>query len=508
MPINKYIIALSIILGIASFLRFYSLSNVPPGLWPDEAINANTALQIKDTKNFQLFYPENHGREGLFFLLIAFIFKLFKPSIWSFKLISALIGILTVLGQYLFSLEFFRQTNWQEKKAKTMALLSAFFLATSFWHINFSRIGFRAIMAPFVLVFSFYFFFRGLRTKKIWSFLFSGMIFGIGFYSYISFRLAVLILGFALLYWFFVSYKEKWVKKYIISCIFLFLGALIIALPIGIYFLQNPGDFISRAMEVSVFAQKSPALAFIKSLGTHLAMFNFFGDSNWRHHFAGFPQLNPAVGIFFLVAIIYSLRKRGTYTLLPVWIFCLLLPSMMTIEGIPHALRSICVIPAVYLLSGLGGYLLYQRLAQVWKQKNYNFMVLKGVTAVFLLATAICAFVMYFKIWANRPELENAFTVRFMDVGRELNKMSEETRKFVIKNEGDLPAEVPKFIQRTEGRSDAFYLNPDQIAKVNFLPNDVVIIMNKEKYVLDPILEKFPNSILEEQKRIWKLKIK
>ncbi len=508
---KKTLLFLLLILTAACFFRLWQLDSIPPSLWPDEAINANTAFEIKDTGSFKVFYPDNHGREGLFFLLISFAFSIFGISIWSFKLTSAVAGIITVFGQYLFSLEFFRLAKWKEKSAKITALVSSFFLAISFWHINFSRIGFRAILAPLVLVFSFYFFFRGLRTKKIWNFLFSGLFFGIGFHTYISFRLAVFLLGFALFFWFFISIKENWKKKYFLSVSLLLVATFIVALPIGIYFLENPEHFVSRALGVSIFDQESPVKEFFKSLAKHLAMFNFSGDLNWRHNFSAMPQLFFSAGILFIVGIIHSLarllrgksKNRGCYAFLFVWLFALLLPSALTTEGIPHALRTICLIPVAYLFAGLGAYLIYKWLASLWERKKWNIFILRLAIIIFFIASVFSTFVFYFIAWANHPALEEAFTKRFADVGYELNALPEETRKFVIKSEGDLPIEIPKFIQRTQNRQEAIYLNPEQIAETGFSPGDFIFTMNKEVYFLDSIRERFPTGILYEKELIW-----
>jgi len=500
---KKTFLFLLVILAIAAFFRLWQLDSIPPSLWPDEAINANTAVNILDSKTFQVFYPENHGREGFFFLLISFAFSAFGISVWSFKLVPALAGILTVLGQYFLALELFRK--------KSVALLSAFFLAISFWHINFSRIGFRAILAPLILTFSFYFFFRGLRTKKILDFIFSGLIFGMGFHTYISFRLAVLVLAFILIFWLFVAIKENWKRKYLISAAALLFAILVTALPIGIYFLENPGDFMSRALGVSIFEQANPVKEFAKSLAIHLSMFNFAGDRNLRHNLSGFPQLSPIVGIFFLVGLFWAIRRIvislknhrasrlaeiGIFLFLFVWFFALILPSALTVEGIPHALRSIGVIPAAYLFAGIGAYLVYQ-----WAK---NKSVPKGIFFLLLAAMTFSSFVLYFIVWANSPELKSAFTTRFTDVGAELNALPAETKKYVIKNEGDLPAEVPKFIQRTAGRTDdAIYIQPEEAATIGFSPGDFIFTMNKEISFLNPVRERFPEGLLKEKERIW-----
>jgi 4-amino-4-deoxy-L-arabinose transferase-like glycosyltransferase len=58
---KKTFLFLLVILAIAAFFRLWQLDSIPPSLWPDEAINANTAVNILDSKTFQVFYPENHG---------------------------------------------------------------------------------------------------------------------------------------------------------------------------------------------------------------------------------------------------------------------------------------------------------------------------------------------------------------------------------------------------------------------------------------------------------------
>ncbi len=156
---KKAIIFLLLILLLAAVFRLWRLDSIPSGLYPDVAINGNDALDSLETGNFKVFYPENNGREGLFIWLIALSFSIFGPSIWAIKIVAAVFGILTVLGLYLLTKELFRTENSKQKivNSEIIALLSAFFLAVSFWHVNFSRIGFRAILVPFILVFGFYF---------------------------------------------------------------------------------------------------------------------------------------------------------------------------------------------------------------------------------------------------------------------------------------------------------------------------------------------------------------
>jgi predicted membrane-bound mannosyltransferase len=145
------------IIGIAIFFRFYQLELVPPGLYPDVAINGTDAIESLKTGQFKLFYPGNNGREGLFIWFDALSIYLFGAGIYALKFPAALAGTLTVIGLYLLGKELFG------KKGENAALLASFFLAVSFWPVNFSRIGFRAILVPLCLVFAFYFFTKGFR---------------------------------------------------------------------------------------------------------------------------------------------------------------------------------------------------------------------------------------------------------------------------------------------------------------------------------------------------------
>jgi len=247
-------------------------------------------------------------------------------------------------------------------------------------------------------------------------------------------------------------------------------------------------------------------------------MFNFYGDLNWRHNFAGLPQLSLITGIFFLAAVFwtifqlvrlskvdqpYRLIKIGGFLFIFVWLFSLLLPSALTIEGIPHALRSIGVIPAAYLFAGLGACLVYE-----WGKNKLGEKKIKGLFIDLLFAMILSSFILYFILWAKHPQLEDAFTKRFIDVGKELNALPPEAGKYVIKNEGDLPTEVPKFIQRTAGRKEAVYIEPWETEIIDFLPGDFVFIMNKELHFLEPLINRFPQGFLHQKERILIYEIK
>jgi len=529
MPDKKELLILFFILILAFFFRFWKLNSIPPGLYPDVAMYANDALETLKTGNFKVFYPHNFGREGLFIWLLAFSFSIFGVSIWSIKIVAAIIGILTVFGLYLLTKELFSlnsQIVEQSNSQIAIALLSSFFLATSFWHVNFSRIGFRAILLPFILVSAFYFLFRGSREKKVLNFIISGILFGLGFYTYVSYRFIVLLLPLVLICWFLIYRKQGFQRRYL-SFIFYFLFFIFFtALPIGIYFLKNPGDFIGRAAPISVFRAENPIKEFGKSLILHLGMFNFYGDPNWRHNFSGSPMLPWPVGILFLIGIILSFKeifKKSNYQsenrqslftfyFLLFTFFIMLLPGILTFEGIPHSLRVIGVIPVVYIFVALGFWWIYQKLRQNTKNKK---LLLAGCI-LFLVAVSFSEFNKYFVQWGKNKEVEEAFTKRYADIGYYLNALPENVQKYVIVNELgvpfygiSIPAQTPMFIEIVEfGQLRSIYLPAENLNQIKINQKVTVIVPLYNGKLLDELRKRFPQGQVKQEKEFWVYMIK
>lgn len=513
------IFILLLILAIAAVFRFYQLDEFPPGLYPDVAINGNEAI----TNPGKVFYPENNGREGLFINLISLSFALFGISIWSIKAVAAFFGTLTVLGTYLLTKELFSSETMKQGSNEAIALLTSFFLAISFWHVNFSRLGFRAILLPFILVFAFYFLFRGIRTKKIAHFISAGVLFGLGFYTYTSFRMAVLLLPLPILYFWFLSRAQNLQKKFLFSIFYFLLSIFIVSLPIGFYFLQHPADFASRAAPISVFAQENPLKAFGESFIRHLAMFNIYGDPNWRHNLAGSPQLLWPVGILFIIGIATAIKElikiigNKNWSLvighwssfLFAWLFIMLLPGALTYEGLPHALRTIGVIPVPYIFAAIGGW-------QVWQwisAKNVHKKLLLFFTFFFLFILAFAEYNKYFLVWGKSKEVEGAFTKYYVDIGDYLNSLPEGTKKYVIVNEPGVPVPFPNglpmpaqtvmFIEwRHPEKPQSTYLRPEELDKITSVQQFVVIPMKSDEALFGKLKQKFPKGEIKKEGEI------
>lgn len=440
---NKKILAivlLVLIIAFGFFIRVYNISEAPPGVYPDEAVNGQDALRTNETGQYQWFYPDNNGREGLFMNLIAFSFKLFGVSVLTLKLPAIIFGTLTILGAYLLATELF---------GRRVGLISSFLVAVSFWPLNFSRISFRANMLPFVLVFSFYFLFKGIRTKKWHDFAIGGIIFGIGLHTYIAFRVAPLILVAAIIV--LVLSHEKFLKNYWRPIFIFVIFTLFTSAPmLYTFFYAHPEYWTSRTSEVSIL---NPAVnqghlftTFLKTFGLSLVKYNFWGDQNWRQNYPPYPILDPLTGIAFLFGFIYLIIKSfrlivlrftrkirdpgmATYLILLAWFFAMLVPEFMGYDNNPHALRSIGTLPVTFIFAGLTFNYFLKRA----ENETYFFRKLTaGIIILMLISIGLLNPIKYFFFWANKPQTAQAFEATTADIKNYIKTLPPQREIFVV----------------------------------------------------------------------------
>jgi len=498
---------LILIILIASFLRFWDLKNTPPGLWSDEAMNGTNAIQALESGppagGWKIFYPENFGREGLFINIQALFVKALGHEPWVLRLPSAIFGLLTVFGLYFLT---------KELLSVRVALFASFFLATSFWHINFSRMGFRAIIAPFFLVWSFYFLFLAMRKHKEWIFAMAGLIFGLGAHSYIAYRVAPIIALLPL--W---RFYKNWLKdtgrplgnsvsKYCAPCLIgiLIFMAFLAALPLLWYYAQNPADFFGRTSAISIFnlpagkaGSTNPLGQFSENLVKTLGMFNFVGDFNWRHNFAGSPELWRPVGILFLVGIWLSLKKfKWPESFLLLWFGVMILPVALSNEALPHALRAIVLIPPAMIFAALG-------LDWVWANIRPR---LRIFIFIFLSAAALQAYSQYFLRWAPNFNVYQAFQTNLTEKARWLNQQPKDIKKYVITDAVDrvdmrgAPMSfqpiifiTDTFYPQKQTEKNIYYLSANNLSGIDCFGKCVIIPVESRPAIYKTIKQKIPS---------------
>jgi 4-amino-4-deoxy-L-arabinose transferase-like glycosyltransferase len=129
----------------------------------DEAYYAVDALHVLQGQH-AIFFPGNNGHEPLYIYLEAGMFKLFGVSAVTVRVLSALLGIATVLAVFWAGAEIF----WHDPApGRATGLLSALALAGLYWHISYSRGGLRVISFPLFETLAMGAVARSLRTKGL-----------------------------------------------------------------------------------------------------------------------------------------------------------------------------------------------------------------------------------------------------------------------------------------------------------------------------------------------------
>ncbi len=182
---------LTFILLLALLLRVWKLGTFPVGFTQDEAGIGYDAYSILQTGKDQwgVTLPLTLRSFGDFkFPLYSYLaipsVAVFGLNEFSVRLPNALIGTLAVFATYLMVLELSKKSPGFN--GFTLAILSAFLLAISPWHIGLSRGAFEANLTTFFIPIGLWAYLRGLTNRRYMAI--SALAFGLNLFSYYSAR--------------------------------------------------------------------------------------------------------------------------------------------------------------------------------------------------------------------------------------------------------------------------------------------------------------------------------
>lgn len=425
---------LLLLFALALAVRFYQLDTIPVGLYNDEAAYANDALRVQQGE-FAVFFESNGGREPLFIYMLALAFTLFGSTPQVIRATAALVGALTVPVTYLLvtaaarfeQADPARPVQTRPTQARWMGLLVGLFMAFSYWHISFSRLGFRAITLPLVMSLAFWFVWRAWRRLRgeprlPWSDLLAGgALLGLTLYTYTAGRMVVVLFALLALLTFVQPARlgiarERTVRATAVTA----LAAFVVALPLGLYFLAHPASFGGRASVVSIysteFAPDGPLVALGRNVLKTATMFLTTGDANARHNPAGRPAFDLLLGLWLYTGVILALvqwrRLPRIFWLL--WAALLTAPALLSAEGMPHALRTIGMLPAVYALAVGAMLWVAARLPGRWQRWHWLLPI------PFLLYSSVVGVRAYFGAWNEPERFRAAFLTDYVALGQNL----------------------------------------------------------------------------------------
>lgn len=407
------VLLLLLIVAVALGLRLYGLGEFPPGCHVDEADNGLLAQRVLKGGWFPVYTEVGNGKATLHFYLIALAFRLLGVGTWSIRVVSAVVGAVTIIPFFLLARAAF---------GPGAGLASAFVLAVSRWHITFSRIGYDAVLAIFFSVLLFLLLFLGLETGRRRYFLLGGATLGLGLYTYIAFRLIPVIVAGVLVREAAVEWKS--LRRYVPALVNGTVVALIIVAPLGVYAAFHWDIFMFRINQVYL-GTHAPGENFVPALFGNVKatalMFNVRGDANGRHNLPDAPMLDDISAALLLlgfVLLLREVRERAAFLFL-LWLGVMVLPGLLSIEA-PQALRNSGTIPAICLSIGLFG----ARFAHFMGRGRKAIWTIVGatVTAGILVGIAALNVDAYFRRQAASPRVWGSFDVRETAMGRHIGE--------------------------------------------------------------------------------------
>lgn len=376
-------------------LRFYQLGNNPPSIDWDEASIGYNAYSIFKTGADEYgnklplsFRSFDDYKPPLYVYLTVPSVVIFGLTEFAVRFPAAVIGIFAVVVTYLFVREIF--IEWDNKKREVVALLSAFFIAISPWHLQFSRAAFEGNVGMFFLVLALFCFLKAVKIPKYY--LFFGLSFILSMYSYHSFRLInpILFVFIFIIFWKKILQQKIW---FFITISFI----ILLSFPIYWSFIYPEGSGARLSMvtifsnpELQAMSAKNVAEAkaqkniigeivnnrriiFIPTMVRgYFDHFNFdflflHGDGGVQHHAFDMGMLYLWDFPFILLGVYFLLRKiNRKIAILLILFFIAPIPAAMT-TGTPHPVRAIAMIPGFQIFSAVGVVGLF-----FWLRKKYK----------------------------------------------------------------------------------------------------------------------------------------
>lgn len=380
---QRALLFLFLVTLLAGFFRLYRVSQVPVSLYWDEVATGYSAYSIQtnlhdEYGNFMpiLFRSYNDYKMPLNIYLTALSVRIFGLNEFAVRFPSAFFGTLTIVATYFLVRKLVSLGHKKSlgKYTQYVPLISAFLLAISPWHIQFSRGGFEANVALFFVLLGFYLFFVGLKKYKY--LLMSTICFVLALYGYRSVDVFLPIFLFGVIF----IWRRELLKIGITKIFFVIVFLVMLSLPLYSILVKEGS---TRFQQTSITNQVNDEafndftngkidnrkLLYGKVfLSNYLAEFSpqflfLSGDPNSRHGPRGMGLLYlweiPFIIIGFYVLARMVDKKISSTVLL--WIVASPIAAALSTPA-PHALRTLNLLPIPQLIVAFGIMYLLERL--------------------------------------------------------------------------------------------------------------------------------------------------
>ncbi|MBI4099905.1 glycosyltransferase family 39 protein [Candidatus Microgenomates bacterium] len=374
---KKIIITLALITFLGGLLRFRDITTNPPNINTDEAAIGYNAYSLLKTGRDEYGQPWplafrsfDDYKPPLYIYLTVPSVAAFGLNEFSVRFPSAFLGTVAIIVTFFLTKKLLGN--------QVTALFASFLLATSPWHLQFTRTAYETGSNAFFTSLGLLLFLKGLEKK--WYWLLAGIVFGLQTHLYQASKIFVPLLLLCL----FVIYLPRLRAK--ILSLFLF-GAPFLAIFLPVVFLATTTAGVLRFQGTSIFQDPKShdrQLAIVttdwlandnKSVRLfHPESLTYYQDilTGYLSHFRPDFLLTsrdsskityvPEVGLMFLwefpflLAGLYYLfhrRDKTATALLVGWFLISPIPASVT-TGLPNSVRTAIFLPVIQIITAYG----------------------------------------------------------------------------------------------------------------------------------------------------------
>jgi len=395
-----------LILGLTAVLRLWNLSEIPPTIHGDSAECAIRGLEIlRGTAGDVFAFSWWYNTPYFAFLPYTASLTLAGTSVLGLRLPSALVGTLSMIPLY------FLVRGWLGRRA---AQIATTLFALSHAAIHFSRIGLWNIQALFLELVAFAFLAAALRKGSTLLASCAGIAAGLGFYTYTSGRLIVVVSAALLAIQLLLGPRRRLPHV----CGFVAAGLVVAMTPVLISHARTPTFLESdRASEVFALSEITrdhvesttgrSTTAGILSVQTIRSLRGFINHGDQSGQYGTDRALTSPVTAFLALAglLIALVRIRDTESrLVLLWAgLGLLLGSILIIDP-PSYTRLIVLFPVPFIFAALALETIFQRLDRHGGRRMSLLTVAAGVLVIGQAAVFNLGGYLWYVEWIDHEE--------------------------------------------------------------------------------------------------------
>ncbi len=486
---------ISIVMAVAGALRLARLGDIPYGLNPDEAQLGTDAHRIMDGHLIGVYTHAALGQpSGHSYLTLPSIWLL-GDTAFALRLPLALVGLAAIPLLYLLV---------RVAVARNEAFFASALLAISYWHLLYSRVAHWSISYGTVLLAALLCLALGMNSRRRAWFVASGVILGLGVYTYNIYPIAVAAFALAVAIISFVRYRGAEWRWWRGSVLALFAAALVVALPMIVYvarpysyYWSHFGNYADVSVTQSQEYEDAGVGGRLKLIGEQAG--TFLGAYAWQGEQDSIDASGERAALDWPTLVLLAggvamAARRWRDPMMIVAICCLLvipLPAVLQRGSITR--EPLGAAPYVMFLAALP-------LAAVWRAawRSRESWRLAAMVAVMSIVGIICAITVrdYFSAWRRSELVRLAYHAEITSASEYMRKLPDDTYVYFYSDRHPFRLEVRQFLAPNAHGSDRSYEFSTARASIAIDRHGPVtfVLLGTYRFLLPALMDRYPGG--------------